>query len=194
MRKSDLPECPHWLAEAETIDENVTWYADMPGTWIIWHSGLFRGAFRGGAFRGGAFLGGEFLGGAFRGGAFLGGAFLGGEFLGGEFRGGAFRGGAFLGGAFLGGSTWIRPFWHVLVHEDGQISVGCKRKTRAEWDAWFAGTEVYSHQRNTDEFRRIHGSYRALCVWLDTVNPPKAPDVAPPPQVPDQIQAKAPEG
>ena len=106
MRKTELKNCPKWLHDAETVNEDVDF--DRYGI-LIWRGGYFLGGeFRGGEFRGGEFLGGEFLGGKFLGGKFLGGKFRGGEFrggefLGGEFLGGKFRGGEFLGGYFLGG-------------------------------------------------------------------------------------------
>jgi hypothetical protein len=106
MRKTELKNCPQWLMNASTKNEDVDF--NEYGV-FVWRGGEFLGGeflggyFRGGEFRGGEFLGGEFRGGEFLGGEFRGGEFRGGEFLGGEFRGGYFRGGYFRGGYFLGG-------------------------------------------------------------------------------------------
>ncbi len=103
MKKHELENCPQWLLDADTLNEDVRWHSS-DNTILVWEGGYFRGGeFLGGYFRGGEFLGGEFRGGYFRGGEFRGGYFLGGEFRGGEFRGGYFRGGEFLGGEFRGG-------------------------------------------------------------------------------------------
>ena len=75
MKKTELANCPQWLLDADTENEDVDF--DMYGI-LVWSSGNFRG---------GDFRGGNFLGGDFRGGDFLGGDFWGGNFLGGNFRG-----------------------------------------------------------------------------------------------------------
>ena len=97
MKKSELPNCPQWLFDAATKNEDVRY--DALGR-VEWLSGTFLG----GTFRGGSFLGGRFLGGDF-----WGGNFLGGTFRGGKVQGGNFQGGNFLGGTFLDASISRRP-------------------------------------------------------------------------------------
>ena len=55
MRKTELPNCPQWLLDADTENEDVDF-----DTWgiLIWKSGNFLG----GDFRGGDFWGGDFRG------------------------------------------------------------------------------------------------------------------------------------
>ena len=74
MKKTELPNCPQWLLDADTENEDVRY--DAKGR-VEWLSGDFRG---------GDFLGGDFWGGNFRGGNFLSGDFRG-NFLGGDFLG-----------------------------------------------------------------------------------------------------------
>ena len=55
MKISELPNCPKWLSDADTVDADVEW---SPYETIWWN----RGEFRGGAFLGGSFRGGSFWG------------------------------------------------------------------------------------------------------------------------------------
>jgi len=163
MKKSELPNCPQWLLDADTKNEDVRY--DALGR-VEWLSGTFLGGtFRGGSFLGGRFLGGDFwggnfLGGTFRGGRFLG-SFLGGRFLGGDFRGGSFlggtfrggkvqggnfQGGNFLGGTFLDASISRRPItiygltWPVYITQAG-AKIGCQAHSVAAWNT-FLDSEI----------------------------------------------------
>ena len=185
MRKSELPECPTWLLEARTDNEDVAWYDDRPGTWIIWRGGDWRGGvwrggvwrggvwqggvWQGGVWQGGVWRGGDWQGGVWRGGDWQGGDWRGGVWQGGDWRGGDWRGGDWRGGDWRGGSSTIRTKWSVRGETDGTISIGCKNKTRKEWIAWFAGSEEFSTKRDSWEFRSIHGAFLAWCIWNDTV-------------------------
>jgi len=122
MKKTELPNCPQWLLDADTENEDVCYDALGRVEWLSGNfrsgdflgnflSGDFRGNFLGGNFRGDFLSGnfrGNFLGGAFLGDDFWSGDFLGGNFLGGNFRGnflgGNFLAGNFLAGNFLGGN------------------------------------------------------------------------------------------
>ena len=55
MRKTELKNCPQWLMDAATTNEDVDF--NEYGV-LIWRGGEFRG----GEFRGGHFLGGKFRG------------------------------------------------------------------------------------------------------------------------------------
>ena len=61
MRKSELPDCPQWLRDADTYCEDVAWNSERQ-QYVIWRGGEFRG----GEFCGGVFCGGEFCGGEWR--------------------------------------------------------------------------------------------------------------------------------
>jgi hypothetical protein len=59
--------------------------------------------------------------------------------------------------------------WRVTYKLDGSISIGCKAKSIAQWDKWFAGTEEFETKRDSDEFKRIRANYlavRAYCVAM----------------------------
>ena len=127
MKKSELPNCPQWLLDADTKNEDVRY--DALGR-VEWLSGTFLG----GTFRGGSFLGGRFLGGDF-----WGGNFLGGTFRGGKVQGGNFQGGNFLGGTFLDASISRRPItiygltWPVYITQAG-AKIGCQAHSVAAWN------------------------------------------------------------
>ena len=50
MKKTELDNCPKWLLEASTEDEDVT----IDGSIVNWHGGTWNG----GAWHGGAWYGG----------------------------------------------------------------------------------------------------------------------------------------
>lgn len=52
--------------------------------------------------------------------------------------------------------------WNVTWRISGTttVSIGCKTKTIAEWDEWFAGNDEYSTSRNTADFERIEAAYQ----------------------------------
>lgn len=72
---------------------------------------------------------------------------------------------AFLSGAVL--PIYCR--WAVSIYND-KIKIGCKTKTIADWDLWFAGTEVFTHDRNSDNFKRIHANYLAAKAYYEFMN------------------------
>ncbi len=75
--------------------------------------------------------------------------------------------GANLEGANLVGANLpIYCKWHVSHDIDGLLKIGCKQKSVADWDAWFAGSEEYSTPRNTEEFERIRAVYEAYKAYL----------------------------
>ena len=136
MKKSELPNCPQWLLDADTKNEDVRY--DAFGC-VEWLSGDFQyGNFWGGEFRGN-FLGGNFWCGNFLGGEFRGGEFRGGDFWDGNFLGGNFRGGNFWGGNFLGASISRRPItiygltWPVYITQAG-AKIGCQAHSVAAWN------------------------------------------------------------
>ena len=50
--------------------------------------------------------------------------------------------------------------WCVTWQTNGTIKIGCKEKTVAEWDVWFASDETYETERNTADFERIEAAYQ----------------------------------
>jgi len=117
MEKTKLPNCPQWLLDADTKNEDVRYDAIGRVEW----------------------LSGEFLGGEFLGGEFLGGNFQGGTFWSGTFRGGTFRGGNFRGGTFLGVDISRKPItiyglaWPVYITQAG-AKIGCQAHSVAAWN------------------------------------------------------------
>ena len=50
-----------------------------------------------------------------------------------------------------------------------KIIIGCKTKTIAGWDKWFASDEEFETPRNSFEFKQIHGMYEAYKSYIMTV-------------------------
>ncbi len=51
MKKTELPNCPQWLLDADTENEIVEW-DDTDQNYIVWCDGLWRGGlWRGGEWR-----------------------------------------------------------------------------------------------------------------------------------------------
>ncbi len=59
--------------------------------------------------------------------------------------------------------------WNYSVIGD-KIQIGCKEKTIDEWDNFFASDEVYSTERNTDDFKQIQATYEAHKAYLTFLN------------------------
>jgi len=47
-----------------------------------------------------------------------------------------------------------------------KIKIGCKEKTIEDWDLFFNSEEVYSTERNTEEFKQIQACYEACKAYL----------------------------
>ena len=79
---------------------------------------------------------------------------------------GADLSGANLSGANLssadlyGADLPVYQKWFVTWQTNGIIKIGCKEKTVAEWDVWFASDETYETERNTADFERIEAAYQ----------------------------------
>ena len=109
----------------------------------------------------GAVLSGADLSNAVLRGAVLRGAVLRDAVLSGAVLRGADLSDADLRGAVLSGA--VLPAYHkwtVTWRTDGRITVGCKSKSIAEWDEWFASDEEYETPRNTADFERIEAAYQ----------------------------------
>ena len=131
-----------------------------------------RGANLRGANLRGANLRGANLRDANLGDANLEGANLEGANLRGANLGGANLGGANLGGALNKESAYIPIFckWSHSIKGD-LIRIGCKEKTVLGWVDFFENsTEIYSTERNTEEFKRIKAVFYSYKAYLDILN------------------------
>ena len=141
MRKTELKNCPQWLLDADTENEDVIF--DDYGR-IQWNSGNFWG----GNFRGGDFRGGEFWGGDFRGGNFWGGDFWGGNFWGGNFRGEKLNHKPIS----IYGLTW------PIMITGNQMKIGCQTHTHGKWRN-FADFEIKEMESRATEFWRTNKDF-----------------------------------
>jgi Pentapeptide repeats (9 copies)/Pentapeptide repeats (8 copies) len=128
----------------------------------------FNGAsFNGASFNDARFNGARFNDASFNGASFNGASFNDARFNYASFNGARFNGASFNDASFNGASSFsTNPFCKWRVHGKGDtISIGCKTKTVAEWDAFFAGTETYQTDRKSPEFLRILACYLAQRAW-----------------------------
>jgi hypothetical protein len=51
-----------------------------------------------------------------------------------------------------------------------KIQIGCKEKTIKEWDLFFLSNEIYSTERNTDDFKQIEATYLAYRAYLTHIS------------------------
>jgi hypothetical protein len=122
---------------------------------------------RGGVWRGGVWRDGVWRDGVWRGGVWRDGVWRGGEWHDGEWHGGVWYDGEWHGGLWRDGRYVPRCAWRVTCEGD-KIHIGCKTKTIPEWDAWFAGDEVFGTPRNTEAFKLIRANYeavKAFAIW-----------------------------
>jgi hypothetical protein len=57
---------------------------------------------------------------------------------------------------------------HSIIGD--KIQIGCKVKTIEDWDSFFASNEVYSTERNTEDFKQIQAVYEAYKAYLTFLN------------------------
>lgn len=60
--------------------------------------------------------------------------------------------------------------YYVSQIDFTNIKIGCKTKTIAEWDEWFAGDEIYDTPRGTEAFKLIQANYEAAKAYLNFIN------------------------
>ncbi len=60
------------------------------------------------------------------------------------------------------------PIFCIWNHSviGSKIQIGCKEKTIEEWDLFFASDEIYSTERNTEDFKQIQATYEAYKAYL----------------------------
>ena len=88
----------------------------------------------------------------------------------GVWRNGEWRDGVWQGGVWQGGFRAICSKWYITISLKGMIRIGCKEKTIEEWDKWFAGIEVFSTPRDSQEFKMIYAHYCAMKTYWEILN------------------------
>ena len=178
MKISELKNCPHWLKEAITKDADVTIVDGI----VHWHSGTWNsGVWYGGIWENGDWYDGHWLDGIWENGGWFNGNWYGGTWHNGTWRTGIWHNGTWHSGTWQFGH-WHSGAWNTealqtirfkylpKLDSDKSISIGCKTKTREEWDAWFAGDEVFTTPRGTDTFKLIVANYKAFIAYAEELN------------------------
>ena len=168
--------------------ERGTWHN---GTWVngiwedgLWKDGLWRngywidGTWRNGDWDTGDWMNGTWWDGTWKSGIWHNGRWLSGVWHTGTWNSGTWVDGTWEGGAWYGG-VWEKGTWkgagnqHQRIkyspslRKDKTITIGCKTKTREEWDKWFAGTEEYRTPRGTPTFKLIVANYKAFIAYAE---------------------------
>src|SRR5690606_27121006 len=94
-----------------------------------------------------------------------GGTWRGGVWENGTWEDGTWEGGVWKGGSWKGGLQSARGPYGVYVSAGGAAVIGCKTKTIAEWDEWFAGSDEYETPRGTEKFALIQAQYEAIKAY-----------------------------
>jgi hypothetical protein len=169
------------------------------GVWEggVWHNGTWNDGFwRTGTFLAGEWLDGYWYSGYWNSGTWCDGTWYNGDWIDGTWYKGTWKDGTWYNGLWNSGTwkhgtwkhgTWISGNWEggiwkeagnqhqrikysPSLREDKTISIGCKTKTRDEWDEWFAGKETFETPRGTDTFDLIEANYRAFIAYAEHLN------------------------
>ena len=163
MKISELENCPDWLREADTENANV----EIIDGAVQWCSGTWNN----GTWEGGTWENGTWLGGTWKSGGWWNGTWNDGTWNDGTWEGGLWVGGTWVGGSWESDNIQtIRFKYFPRLNGDKTITIGCKTKTREEWDKWFAGTEEYKTPRGTEAFQKIVFSYQQFIAYAETFN------------------------
>jgi hypothetical protein len=60
--------------------------------------------------------------------------------------------------------------WTHGITQGNLIHIGCEKRTIEEWDLFFAGNEVLTTQRDTQEFKQIQAVYESYKAYLTFLN------------------------
>jgi len=60
--------------------------------------------------------------------------------------------------------------WTSGITQGNLIHIGCEKRTIKEWDLFFAGDEVLTTQRDTQEFKQIQAVFEAYKAYLTFLN------------------------
>jgi len=82
--------------------------------------------------------------------------------------GASLDGASLVGASLVGARLPIYCRWPVThtVAPDLLVHIGCKSKSVSDWDAWFAGSDEYDTQRDSDDFKSIRASYLAVRAYM----------------------------
>jgi len=57
--------------------------------------------------------------------------------------------------------------WSYGQDCEGNIIIGCKRKTVEEWELWFESNEEFDTKRDTEEFKKIQACFEATKSYIN---------------------------
>ncbi len=166
------------LWEAGTWDKGI-WLRGIweKGTWKdgTWHNGTwYRGTWKDGTWKAGVWHygtweTGHWLAGCWKFGTWEKGTWENGIWKDGTWNNGTWNNGTWECGTWHKGEQGVRsPYFPKLV-ANKQIKIGCKTKSRDEWDAWFEGTEEFCTSRRSLTFNLIHASYKGFITYVETL-------------------------
>ena len=180
MKISELEDCPGWLKIAKTENADV----EILNGFVHWNSGTWRsGIWEEGYWETGTWINGIWKDGIWKNGTWENGGWYGGTWERGTWHNGTWHNGLWSDGIWKGGlwnrGVWAGGVWNSKALQtirfkyfpklgsDKYISIGCQTKTREEWDAWFAGDEIFSTPRGTETFDLIEANYKAFIAYAE---------------------------
>ena len=137
MKKTELQNCPQWLLDAQTINEDV----EIINGVLIWKGGIWNG-------------------GIWEDGIWEDGTWKGGIWNGGIWERGTWKGGTWERGTWKDGKRKPMCRWSVYATPIG-VKIGCNEKTIKEWDDWFASNDVFETHRDSEQFKYIRACYES---------------------------------
>ncbi len=148
--KTEWPNCPQWLLDADTENEQVhvdeVGYVTRKGG--TWHTGLWKnGTWKNGTWKAGTWVNGTWCNGIW--------------------KNGTWENGTWYNGTWKKGVTGLRSKYSPRVTESGSVEVGCQEKTPAEWREWLDGTEEYGTPRGTEAFAYLRAHILATCLYAE---------------------------
>ena len=146
------------------------------GTWEggTWHNGFWHnGHWNSGTWKFGTWVDGRWHKGIWENGVWEDGIWGDGTWNSGTWNAGTWEGGTWYGGVWENGiwkgagNQYQRIKYSPSLRKDKTITIGCKTKSREEWDKWFAGTEEYKTPRGTPTFKLIVANYKAFIAYAE---------------------------
>jgi len=56
--------------------------------------------------------------------------------------------------------------WTIQIHSEKTLSIGCKRKSIAEWNKFFKSKEIIETKRGTSEFKEIELNFEYAKMFI----------------------------
>ena len=179
MKKTELKNCPSWLLEADTLEEDVEMGYDNK---IIWKGGTWKkGVWKRGTWKDGTWEGGTWEDGIWEDGYWEDGIWEEGDWRFGTWKKGTWEDGYWEDGIWedgiwedgiWGDGIWEKGVWKEGYKRIGQckwecyynavsgyIRIGCEENTIEDWDLFFESDEVFDTPRGTSEFFKIYQAY-----------------------------------